>query len=312
MPLRRTAVALVLLLCMSSGVVALASTQPRWVSETVHPRWRIISHNGEETNGSYTLLYGAPGVVGTLIDERTGRRVRLLLPRICSKANQSLSQLGDSWLLEKCSHSRLDLYSLARRAWRPVRIASSCRHYNGGPGSGCTPFAVGTDWIEYDVSSDGLGDRFLFQNIASGTVRRDPTTARTIPDLNSPTLARRVCKPLRVPPTKTQARLTVDGRFAVIASPADSFLERCGTGLHLSLTGGLGRVAVSPAAIVWPTGPRGRLRGISLPSLARFTVALPPAAFDIIWVDLTARHIYLDAMTRQNVYDVWSAPSPAL
>lgn len=304
MSLRRAgAITLVLLL---TGAAALASSQPRQGRGIFAPRWRVVSHGGVASDGSYTVLWSSrPGVVGTLIDERSGRRIRVLLRRGCRTPVGSILFLGDSWLLAGCSNTRLDLYSLVGRRWRSVRIASSCQRFND-PAGNCTPSAVGTDWIKYDQESYHVGDRFVFQNIASGAVRRDPTNAKTLPDLDSPVLARRICDPLRVPPRGT---LALDGRFAVANGPSGIFLEQCGTKLHRLLSAVVD-TANAPGSIMWLSGPNGRPHGIFLPSLQRFTVAPPPGAADLVDVELGIRHMYIVGLSRNDTNDVWSAAAP--
>jgi hypothetical protein len=310
MRLRLAAVlTLAVLLSTAAAAVTLASSQPRAARATFDPRWLVISHNGEATDGPYTLLTStSPREAGTVIDERTGRRIRVLLPPDCRTPVESNMFLGDSWLLADCSHTRLALYSLAGRHWRSVTIASSCQHFNGGPGGSCLPLAVGTNWISYDEANYHLGDRFIFQNIATGAVRRDPGNARTLADLDSPVLARRICDPLRVPSYGT---LAFDGRYAVATDPQGIFLEHCGTRLHLLLSYGPW-VAMAPGAIVWLPAPNRALRGIFLPSLRRFSVAPPRGAADMVNVDLSDRHIYIIGTTRNNTNDVWSAAAPVL
>lgn len=272
---------------------------------TFAPHYRVVAHHGMATNGPYTVLWsGRRGEVGTFIDEQTGRRRRVTLPAGCRSGGRVSPVLGDSWLLADCGHGRVDLYSPAGHEWRAVTVAPACRNYKSKAG-GCIPIAVGTDWIEYDKQSIRLGDSFIFQNLATGAVRRDPTNTTTLPDLDSPVLAQRVCPPLRVPPHGT---LTFDGRFALAEGAAGTFIEKCGSHLHVAVSSDT--VAAAPDSIVWSVSPTSAPSGVFLPSLRRFTIAPPPGHSFIVDVELGIRHIYITVATGGGGADVWSAPAP--
>ena len=308
MVVRRIAIAAVVALVVPTA--ALGSNRARRGRVLLHPHYRVVGHDGEATNGAQTILWhGGPTVVGTLIDERNGRRTPVRLPRYCRHPVGSQQQLGDSWLLADCARTRLGLYSLRRHRWRSIAIHGPCRRSDAPPGD-CVPVAVGTHWIEYDQSSEHLGDRSFFQNITSGAIRDDPGTARTLADLDAPTLARRVCAPLRVPSDGT---LQFEGRFALaIDSQGNASLGACATRLHVPAGAAALGVAIGPDAVIYDTAPHRPISGISLPSLRRFAVALPADADDVIGVDLSVGHIYVEAQTRSGRYDVWSARASAL
>jgi hypothetical protein len=211
------------------AVVAVASTPAALV---LHPRFRPLSFTGSQTDGRYTLLSTTvQGEVGVVVDELTGAQRVVWLPADCPvPANGPM--LGGGWLLESCTTSRVDLYSLITQTWRQVAVAPGCSRFNAGTTSSCVPAAIGSDWIEYDESSEQFGDRFVFQSISGGELRRDPANARTVVDLSSPRLARSLCAPLSV---SKYGRVTLDVAFAVASGPAGAFLERCGRRLHLAL-----------------------------------------------------------------------------
>jgi hypothetical protein len=270
------------------------------------PHYRNVGHHGMATDGRYTVLWSAlAGEVGTFIDEQTGRRWRVMLPAGCRAGGRVSPTLGDSWLLEDCGRGRVDLYSPAGRDWQAVTVAPACRNYRSRAG-GCIPVAVGTDWIQYDKQSVRLGDRFIFQNIASGAVRGDPAGAATVADLDSPTLAERVCRPLRVP---RHGRLTFDGRFAVAEGAAGTFIEKCAS--HLRIPVSSDDIAAAPGSLAWSVSPTSPPSGVFLPSLRRFTIAPPPGHSFIVDVELSVRHIYITVATGGGGADVWSAPAPA-
>jgi len=271
-------------------VVAVASTP---AALALHPRFHPLSFTGSQTDGRYTLLSTTvQGEVGVVIDELTGARSVVWLPADCPvPANGPM--LGGGWLLESCTTSRVDLYSLVTQTWRQVAVAPACSRVNAGTTSSCVPEAIGSDWIEYDESSEQFGDRFVFQSISGGELRRDPANPRTVVDLSSPRLARRLCAPLRVP---KYGRVSLDGAFAVVSGPAGAFLERCGRRLHLAL-GPAVFVHCVPGAIAWWAGPGGSLAGMLLPSLRRFRVIVPqPRRAQVVDALISDRHIYLEVL----------------
>jgi hypothetical protein len=166
----------------------------------------------------------------------------------------------------------------------------------------------------------------LFQNIETGRVRSDPTTASTRADLDAPGLAERVCSPLRLPSyvdpysRRTLGALTFEGSFA-LAGPLSgdgataTYLERCGSPLH-ELISRTGPVAANARVVVWaPTEdpqPLGsaHLDGLHLPSLRRFVIPLPAAIASegVGAVELSSDHLYVVAGGESPVY---RAPSPS-
>jgi hypothetical protein len=148
-----------------------------------------------------------------------------------------------------------------------------------------------------------------FENVQTGGVRADPSTATTTVDLDAPQLAEPVCAPL------SQPSLRVGGpkRFGVLTSLGSRFeltgryLERCGTHLHLLLPGGHGgggggpTMAANRRVVVWSTAAGG-VSGLFLPSLRRFTVPPPPHTGDqfrqvggAYAFGLTSKAIYLSS-----------------
>jgi hypothetical protein len=247
---------------------------------------------GLVTSSRYVFIErprGSAGVVGTLVDELTGKRKQIPLSPGCGTSGQS--RIDGPWLVvESCgpqSHPVTDLYSLATGRWRAVSASPSLN-----PCSSCdaeiTPVDAGRHWVGYFVLTcpntlHGCRARYTrFQNLDTGAVVNDPTGGRTIADLNSPRLARRVCSPLRVP---WAGALTFDGKFAVARGTTkdgtpEIWLERCGSSRRLVLLKQPDTVPTwgsNGSAVVW--GSRlSALGGVFLPSLSRFTVPLPKAA----------------------------------
>jgi hypothetical protein len=159
-------------------------------------------------------------------------------------------------------------------------------------------YAVGSDWVEYDESSTRLGDRFVFQSIASGALRRDPANAVTLADLSSPALAHRLCRPLRT--SRGDSMIGLPGRFALAISESGSVLERCGTQLHRPLAFNNGSVidtwsSSDARTLVWNAHPGYALDGLFLPSMRRFIVSAPPRQFRSGTDEFASDcHIYLE------------------
>ncbi len=203
------------------------------------------------------------------------------------------------------------MYSLARRRWRSVAVAPACVHFHAGVGSSCVPVAVGTAWIEFDEGSIQLGDISVFENIHTSRLRRDPTNATTFPNLDSPRLAQRLCRPLRVP-ARTFVFFAFQAPFVLVTTEGGPTLERCGTRRRWVLSGEPLQAGSAPGVVMWTDGGgRGRLDGIFIPSLRRFRVMLPTDATDVTDVQLSQRHLYLSGATKYNLNATWSAPLPA-
>ena len=160
---------------------------------------------------------------GTLIDERTGQRTTIARPGCVP------GFFGGPWLLFECGTPRttqLALYRPAARTWRLV---------NWNPNTLGSPDAVGAYWIESVLGADCSGPQgdhcdsvphYAFTRIgtgAQGTVDWVPD-GDIVPGLDSPSLAHKLCSPLRVPhvsfPTDVgdavlPGTVTMFGQFAI-------------------------------------------------------------------------------------------------
>jgi hypothetical protein len=245
---------------------------------------------------------------------------------------------GGPWLALRCgagtSDARLELYRIATGAMQTLAIDPSF----GPPGCGLgcfTPSGVGADWIALRFTGCG-GHCFPvseFQNLQTGAGREDPSNATTTINLGAPALSEKVCRPVKVPfaahpdnPPSSWGSVTFDGRFAIVSGPGGVFLEQCGAKLHELLTYTTAFTECSQAGcpppwnshlIVWESAP-GRLSGIFLPSLQRFTIHVParvdPAAAGVQFVQgdqytlvLGSRALYL-----RTPGGVWMTPVPRL
>jgi hypothetical protein len=200
----------------------------------------------------------------------------------------------------------------------------------------CVPSDAGGAWMQYLVSNCPGGEHcsfsYEFQSLNGGELRSDPTADHTIADLNSRSLARPLCAPLRVPRawyTFTGfglGSLTMDGKFAIAQGTnangtPTAYLERCGSSLHELLVKGPYANAAPPLAwnsgeVLWQSATY-QLSGVFLPSLRRFKLDLPQHAVSpgcmppdfrscIEQMALTNRTLYLLSADGQ----LWTAISP--
>ncbi len=260
---------------------------------------------------------------GTLIDEQTGTSASLVSPPGCFFA-----AMGGPWVLYQCNVSvapapvaPLELYSIPSGTWQGIN-------------STIGPSAIGSDWIEGAAPGppcyEHCGtDPTVFQNIQTGAVRSLPdyhATGTTIPNLNSATLSAKLCSPLRVPAGLTNpfdqltqpGGLSFEGSFAI----ADEWyterggyynrrfvLERCGTRLRMALDNSVPGSDPAPTgnthAVVWKPNASFRGAGVFLPSLRRFTFAVPSGAGGSP-ITLSTRHLY----SVTGAGELWTAAAP--
>ena len=219
-------------------------------------------------DGRYVFLSGQFAADGTqggvLVDDQTGQRTLFTPPTGCSTP-----VIGGPWLIFAICPSGLQLDPLAGGPARPV----------AGIGAGEVPVAVGRDWIEYRSNCDTVHScsTYSFQSIASGAVHRDPTSASTLADLDSPQLAHRTCRGLSVPTSDFLVPptdwLVSDGKLALADTAGGVVVKQCAGPLHLVTHAAPAQITASPRAIVWQA--QNKLAGVSLPSLKPFTLRLP-------------------------------------
>jgi hypothetical protein len=252
--------------------------------------------------------------------------------------------IGGPWIAANCAIGsgpptflpRPALYSIAARTWTAVPLAPSIAA-TCATADACQIRGVGRHWLAiYEQLCNHCASPIVFQNLGTGEVKPDPTAATTLPDLDSPTLAAAVCRPLRLPRSTTLdagetvpslGSLTFAGRFALATSgaaagPDTTYLQRCGSRLHTfvchcsALTAGNFRAVVANARVViWapPTPiatPVSHLDGMYLPSRRRFVIPLPVAARarGIESLLLTSRTLYI--ANNGDTAHVFRAPSP--
>jgi len=311
----------------------------------LHPRWHVVAPIGLErvvlVSGRYTYL-GLDTGSGVLIDERSGKRVALAPPRGCYFDNANAAALGGSWVVARCSppppgpRYLYEFYSIPNRTWTPFTpnvkqmfaFNTDCK--TGDPQCDAAYVAVGNRWIEFQITCGyHCGPTtFAFQNIQTGQVNDQPADWRPggtqIPDLNSPTLARTLCKPLRVQrgfeqPDMMQTfpgLLVFYGSFGLLQADhardsdpnysVDTYIQRCGSSTRTHIDPSGWPVTANPHAVAWATSGVGKeIDGVFLPSLRRFTLQAPTGS--IYGIVLTSGHLYINS---SGVTWVTVAPSP--
>ena len=250
---------------------------------------------------------------------------------------------GGPWLLFECGTPRttqLALYRPAARTWRLV---------NWNPNTLGSPDAVGAYWIESVLGADCSGPQgdhcdsvphYAFTRIgtgAQGTVDWVPD-GDIVPGLDSPSLAHKLCSPLRVPhvsfPTDVgdavlPGTVTMFGQFAIASGTtlgadaevkAQDRLERCHSKLRRPIITSTPVVAGAqpsrtpignPHAIVWPNKPQ-QLTGLFLPSLREFTVPIPAQVGRVQGTTGALDQVFLASRTLYllNGTQLWAAPAP--
>jgi hypothetical protein len=203
--------------------------------------------------------------------------------------------LGPPWVLMGCPPASnpsgpfdVELYSLADGTRQTVTpspgLPPQCSTVSSLETECAFATAVGADWITWDASCYNCNETSFFQNIQTGELRDNPTNATTFADLNSPALAHRTCPGVRLirePDDigSSWGSLIPDGQFALVTDAGNSVLERCGTRMRRPLTNGSTvsyALAWNSGAVVWQA-VTGRLKGLFLPSLQKFTIPLPSA-----------------------------------
>jgi hypothetical protein len=336
-------------ICLLSllGVLPTASaegrnSEPTAGASVVHPAWRSVTTGGlrlQSDDGRYQLwTSNTHRYQATLINDRTGSRRRV------SRASCTPTLLRPSWLLFDCGWTQAyqpiaELYSPTRGTWTAVTPAPSIESMCP-PGTGSTPHGiiceitpadVGTRWIEYYVLPLQPPITYEYQNIATGQVvdsgisapdAGSLVTATTSIDLDSPSLTKPICSPLRNPSgpfdgqTVYQSR-SFFGQFTIDtvshAQGAVLYLRRCGSNLHkriLTLRSDDHAPITNAKIVAWQTRP-GQLNAWLLPRLHRVRMTLPRRAKGTVGTAslgliLSPRRMYLQTPNR-----LWVARIPS-
>jgi hypothetical protein len=234
-------------------------------------RWKLLAQGSFDYDPGYGIAYITEPTTGAglLIDDRPGQpsAPTSIAP---PPSGCEFGGIQGPWIVTECGYS-VDLRSLIGNAEKDVSYASEATQVCGAPGLDLCNFglaAVGADWLEYSVSLGTPGggqEAEYFQNIDTGAWRRtlprghqtrsnpprlQGLSARTMLDLDSPSLVRSVCPPISLPdngslilsplslPTAISP-VSFYGSFALTGDPYSSgpfYLQRCGSRKRLKIT----------------------------------------------------------------------------
>jgi hypothetical protein len=262
---------------------------------------------------------------GIVVDTAGGARTPLTFPAGCSPG-----AMGGPWLAFGCSAGAgqpvppAELFDLTSDRWQALPVNPDIDFCTYERRCTLSPAAIGTRWVEWSVSlaCEHCAPFAWFQDLSTGALNKFEewrSGGRVIPDLDSPSLAARLCRPLRVPPPDFPSfetvpnSLTFHGQFGVVGAGAvpdastPHYFERCGSRRrhHIASLPVVG----STRFIVWPTASTfGKLEGVFLPSLRQFVIRSPRGMGSPVQMALASGHLYLlDAGGR-----LWSARSAPL
>jgi hypothetical protein len=266
------------------GAPAVARPSPRVA--VLKPEWHLASDDiiWAFAGQRYVLMTslassGNGSNSNRLLDEQTGQG------RYVSRPGCEAALLGGPWLLFDCypQTPRIALYRISTGQWVTLQP----------PPGGGRPWAVGADWIQYNTDESPY--QFVFQSITTGrlrTLHAWHAGGRTVPNLDSPTLSRKLCPAVRVPDawdyggsTEGPGDVSFFGGFALTQGTArpsaayatKSFLQRCGSRLHRTLAwAGRSAATGNAHAIMSALGSTDQSdpQGIFLPSLRPFKIAV--------------------------------------
>jgi hypothetical protein len=316
------AVTALIIVCSVSAASARSSGKRAPRPVTLHPKFRLLGRAPFLlSDGRYLFVARSmPSETtqrGVLVDEQTSRHVtisgtceqRTIIGTTILTTPSGTPFFGRPWLLSGwCSTASgqylIYLWSLASGAPRTIVFND---RFCTLLGADCNVTAVGRDWVRVSESCYHCALKHVFQNLHTGALRGDPRTSPTrLLDLDSPTLIRKVCSPLRAPPEGT---LTFVGKYVLAAStssPQPAFLERCGSRRRIPV--GTGSPLATVRELLWfPPSGLSTMEGIYLSNLHRFKVRIPAFLADgFTGFVLTNRNLYAE----QNNGNIWAAPRP--
>jgi hypothetical protein len=251
-----------------------------------------------------------------LIDDRTGKRI--FTSRTCSGG-----VVGDPWVGLYCdSPSRGTTYRALNARTRRL-LTLHCKRLCQQDFYFQDLVAIGSRWFEVVIEphqSCGDGEHnscgpttFAFYNIRTGANKIPVVSASQAVDLNSSTLTRRLCSPLRQPPMYSPTvfagyPLMFDGSFAVAQELSGIYVEKCGSDLDLplALSPYEGFVLENSRAVGFCSSATAPTNGFLLPSLKRFTLRWRLPNGEEGCPLLGSRHGYAMGTTAS----LWAAPLP--
>jgi hypothetical protein len=305
-------------------------------SQVLRVRWHLFGNEGPVAlwgDGRFVFAQFSNSGRDVLIDDQTGRRTDVQVPPGCGPAPVAM---GGPFLLFACGNGAapMRLYRVSLpRGWRALNPSPQFVQQCNSPDVGrCGPTAIGSHWVEYGMTTcedPGVhcsSPRYEFQNIDTGQLAANPATpgGTVIPDLNSPTLAHKLCSPLQVPsaqispydPGPSPGTVTLYGRFAVSsldygAGQGEAHLHKCGSQLDqqlIDLSNPTSPPIGNTHVLVWSPGlePNGQyphqLNAVRLPSLRRLVIPVPPTIGGSSTLVLGPRHLYMIGAETQDLY----------
>jgi hypothetical protein len=219
----RVVVVIGLIGCFASTALADGSVQrsPRVIHVSAH-----ATELGQGADvfaaGEYRLIAQSTGqapTTGTLDDEQTGQRVRVVAPAGCD-----FSIMGPTVLIDQCGEAGqppLEIYRLSSGQLSPLNVAG-------------VPSKIGTAWLELQQTGplEHSVTTEVFANLATGQVVTNPqrSAGRTYADLSASGLSRTACRPLTVP-------TSIDGSAEAYVPGSLTFLGSLGIRSNASRTG---------------------------------------------------------------------------
>lgn len=272
-----------------------------------------------------------------VIDDQTGVRSTLELPRGCASANilgfdPTLTLLVSApEFLYYCNTGTTDpipitLYDLVHRRGVKVPCGASCQGIEQESGQ---VIGLGTRWLEYETYAPphcGCSPQPEYYNIRAGELTPAPSLgSHRVIDLNSPTLKRSICLPQ---PPPADASITPLGRVNLVNTYGPrgaAVVEGCDPRVMRSIPqpSQAGALQGSATAVVWQPiqsdgAWNGEFDGLTLPDLRPFSLTVPAQLRPCRPVDgdpsvcgphqfaLTSGRLYLQA----GGQSIWAMPLP--
>jgi hypothetical protein len=296
----------------ASGATASASRQPRPIVLHIHPRQVPDgAFTYPQVSDHYAVFPLGPSGYYSIFNDRTRKWSQFTLPDGCDLWSPSGS-FGVPWSLLDCGGVS-KLYDVRTRQLRGFPCGTACEFLSEDE-----TIAIGSHWVEMYYqdcpgSHQACSPSTSYLRIPNGTTQSYTPSSTTFVNLNSPTLVHTLCFPLRRP---AQGAIYVDGRFAVVVDQTGVFLERCGSRLHKKLVSVVDDEPFVPFIgsnaneVLACNQTTGRYFGVFLPSLRRFTFALPKS-FPRCDTKLGARSLYpRDAQPSGYYWTAWIPTSP--
>jgi hypothetical protein len=321
----------------------------------VRPHFRFVADASAIWTGSRYALAAGQNLM--LIDDQTGQVKTISRVGCTAQLPSTVEPLDLPWIPFNCNPPGVygipgtgpawELYSPASGQWQPASPSPAIEAFCSGPGCGYSLSAAGSYWLQFHEEACDpdnyhvCSGRDVFQNIQTGELRQDPSSATTTADLDAPDLTQTPCRPLSVP-TAFATYTTVPGlgssvfygSFALAIGTDfylndEIYLDRCGTTLHrrvgavTSYADGL--TTANMHEVVWLAHPGPLLSALTLPRLQPFTIRLPkhllgtscssPALRDdyrdcVSQIALTNHRLYFLKASPSYPEQLWVAPNP--